>query len=79
VISPFAKPHYVSHEVLSHVSVLRMVQARYGLPALSARDANATPPFDLFDFQNPSFTTPPTLPEAVVDATELARCKSLYP
>ncbi len=79
VVSPFAKPHYVSHDVLSHTSILRMVQARYALPALSARDANATPPFDLFDFANPAFMTPPTLPSATVDATELARCKSLYP
>ena len=71
VVSPFAKAHYVSHQVYSHSSVPRMVQARFGLPALSARDANSSVPYDLFDFEHPPFMTPPKLPEAVVD--ELAR------
>jgi phospholipase C len=79
VVSPWAKPHYVSHDVLSHSSLLRMVQARFELPALSARDANAQAPFDLFDFSAPSFAMPPDLPEAVVDADELASCKQAYP
>jgi phospholipase C len=79
VVSPWARAQHVSHEVLSHTSVLRMVQARFELPALSARDANSQPPFDLFDFSAPSFATPPELPEAVIDADELARCKQAYP
>ena len=71
VVSPFAKAHYVSHQVYSHSSVPRMVQARFGLPALSARDANSTVPYDLFDFAQPPFLTPPTLPPALVE--EMAR------
>jgi phospholipase C len=67
VVSPFAKAHYVSHQVFSHSSVARMVQARFGLPALSARDANASVPYDLFDFARPPFSNPPNLPGALVD------------
>jgi phospholipase C len=67
VVSPFAKAHYVSHEVYSHSSVPRMVQARFELPALSARDANTAVPYDMFDFEHPPFLTPPKLPAAFVD------------
>jgi phospholipase C len=78
-ISPYARPHHVSHRLLSHSSIVRMVQARFDLPALSARDANAAPPFDSFDFSTPALLTPPELPEAVVDADELARCERMFP
>jgi phospholipase C len=78
VVSPYARAHYVSHDVLSHTSVLRMVQARFDLPALTARDANSQAPFDLFDFSAPSFAVPPSLPDAVIDADELARCKQTF-
>ncbi len=74
VVSPFAKAHYVSHRTYSHTSVLRFVQARADLPALTRRDANADAPFDLFDFSHPAFVTPPKLPEAAIDRNELERC-----
>jgi phospholipase C len=79
VVSPYAKRHYVSHEVLSHTSILRMVQARFDLPALSNRDANATPPYDLFDFAHATFAQPPALPAAQINAAELARCQAMFP
>jgi phospholipase C len=79
VASPFAKPHHVAHHVYSHTSLLRLVQARYDLPALTARDANDTPPYDLFDFAKPAFMTPPTLPTAVVDNAQLAACNQRFP
>jgi phospholipase C len=78
VVSPFAKRHYVSHRVYSHSSVPRLVQARFELPALSARDANADAPFDLFDFQTPAFLTPPALPEATVDEAALRLCRARF-
>lgn len=78
VVSPFAKAHYVSHQVYSHSSVARLVQARFGLPALSARDANASVPYDLFDFDHPPFTTPPALPTPVVDALALRVCRARF-
>jgi phospholipase C len=78
-VSPFSRPNHVSHRVLSHSSIVRMVQARFDLPALSARDANSAPPFDLFDFTTPTFAVPPALPDANIDETELTRCKALFP
>ena len=77
-VSPYTRPHHVSHRILSHTSLLRMVQARFDLPALSARDANSQPPFDMFDFTQVAFAAAPELPEAVVDQTELARCQRLF-
>jgi phospholipase C len=60
VASPFAKKGYVSHLVTDHTSITRFIENRFDLPAMTARDANAWPMLDLFDFQNPPFTTPPT-------------------
>ena len=75
VVSPFAKAHYVSHQVLSHTSVLRMVQARFDLPALSARDANSDVPYDLFDFLHPPFLVPPTLPPSPINEALHLACQ----
>ncbi|MDD5308867.1 MAG: alkaline phosphatase family protein [Deltaproteobacteria bacterium] len=74
VVSPFSRAHHVSHRTYSHASALRLVEARFDLPALSRRDANAEPPFDLFDFASPRFLTPPKLPEPKVDEAARIRC-----
>src|SRR5207302_8522700 len=37
VISPYAKKNYVSHAVMDHVSVLKLVQWNWALPSLNAR------------------------------------------
>ena len=79
VVSPFAKAHYVSHRTYTHTSILRLVQARAELPALTRRDANDEPPFDLFDFAHPPFLVPPKLPEARVDAEQRRRCFAREP
>jgi phospholipase C len=57
----------VSHTVYDHTSVLRFIETRFDLPALTNRDANADPMLDLFDFQNPPYMKPPKLPAAVID------------
>ena len=49
-ISPWAKRHYVSHVVHDHTAILRFVEVLFGLPALTARDANSDALLDLFDF-----------------------------
>ena len=51
-ISPFSKPHYVSHVINSHTSFLAMIEKRFNLPSLTTRDANADTLEDLFDFDN---------------------------
>jgi len=68
-ISPFSKRGFVSHTVYDHTSILRFIENRFDLPALTARDANADPMLDLFDFTNPPFPTPPNLPAAEIDPT----------
>jgi phospholipase C len=47
VVSPYAKPHYVSHVLYDHTSILAMLERKWNLPALTYRDANAN---DLTDF-----------------------------
>jgi len=62
IVSPFAKRDYVSHVVHDHTSILKLVERKFNLPALTARDANADDLLDSLDFDNPGFLTPPSLP-----------------
>ncbi len=78
VISPYARRGYVSHQVTDHTSILRFIEARWALPALTHRDANAVPPFDMFDFDHPD-TSIPTLPAAPLDAAARDACATTYP
>ncbi len=66
VISPFAKPHYVSHTVADHTAVLKFIEDRYGLPRLSARDAAQPSLSEFFDSSLPSLK-PPTPPQQPTD------------
>jgi phospholipase C len=79
VVSPYAKKGYVGHTVYDHTSITRFVEAKFKIPALSGRDANADPLMDLFDFQNPPFVTPPTLTAPSVDTSEETYCSANYP
>ncbi len=79
VVSPYARAHYVSHVVHDHTAILRFIEARFGLPALTARDANATPPMDMFDFAHPPFVKPPTLTaHTTVPQAILTQCGQSY-
>ncbi len=75
VVSPYARPHYVSHTVYDHASITRFIETRFGLPAMTARDANAAVPLDMFDFDNPAYVTPPDITaHTTVDPAVLSRC-----
>jgi phospholipase C len=78
VVSPWAKTHYVGHHVYDHTSIVRFIQARHVLPALTARDANAEAPWDLFDFTAPPHPDPPVVTIPTIDAAALAACASRY-
>jgi phospholipase C len=41
IISPFAKRHFVDHTTYDTTSILRLIEARWGLTPLSDRDAHA--------------------------------------
>ena len=75
VVSPYTKAHFVSHQIYDHTSITRFIEARFGLPAMSGRDANATPPYEMFDFQNPPFMTPPNIAaKTTVPQSLLTQC-----
>ena len=63
-ISPYAKPHYVSHVTHDHTSILKFIETKYNLPALTARDANADDLMDVFDFAHPHYEV--NLPAPIV-------------
>jgi phospholipase C len=50
VISPYAKPGFISHTTYEFSSLLKFVEERFGLPPLTSRDANANDPLDSFNF-----------------------------
>jgi phospholipase C len=63
IVSPYARPDYVCSEVLDHTSVLRLLEEKWNLPALTRRDAAAVPPLDALDLAAPpAFLDPPSLP-----------------
>ena len=65
VVSPYAKRDFVSHTVYDHTSILKTVEEKWNLPALTRRDANANSLFDMMDFTSePAFKVPPRLPAA---------------
>jgi phospholipase C len=76
--SPYAKRRYVSHKVFDHTSVLRFIEARFELPALTKRDANAFAPWDVFDFSAPPNLKPPPVPDVVVDQPTLQQCQTIF-
>jgi phospholipase C len=71
VVSPWAKKDYVSHVVHDHTSFLRLIETKWNLPALTARDANASNLLDCVDFSQPAFATPPTLAAAALPTDEV--------
>jgi phospholipase C len=75
IVSPWAKRGYVSHLPSSHTSLLRLVQSRFDLPALTRRDANAMPPYDMLDFTAPARLEIPELPEPLVEPSRRKSCE----
>ncbi len=62
VVSPFALRDFVSHRIYDHTSVLKTLETKWNLPALTRRDANALDLFDMVDLHAPpAFAAPPTL------------------
>jgi phospholipase C len=79
VVSPYAKKSFVSHTVYSHTSITRFIEAKFKLPALTARDANADPFSDMFDWTSPPFVKPPTFAQPSVNMSALTACEATYP
>jgi phospholipase C len=65
LVSPYAKPRYVSSIAYDHTSALKLIERKWNLPPLTRRDAAASDPLDMVDFDSPAaFLDPPRLPAA---------------
>jgi phospholipase C len=62
VISPFTKKNYVSHTVADYTAILKLIETRFNVPALTQRDAAQMDMTEFFDFQNVPWATPPNPP-----------------
>jgi len=64
VISPYVKPHYVSHVPMDSTAILAFIEKTYNVPPLTARDAywlQNGDMSDFFDFSTPGDLNPPNL------------------
>ncbi len=66
IVSPWARRDYVSHEIFDHTSVCALIEAKWNLPAMTYRDANANPMLDMIDLRYPAFLTPPPLAQPLL-------------
>lgn len=62
IVSPFAKPHYVSHTPMDYTAVLKFVEKRFNLPNLNLRDAAQADMSEFFDFANAPSMNPAMAP-----------------
>jgi phospholipase C len=67
VVSPWARPGYISHRVNDHTSICALVEAKWNLPAMTYRDANAGNLLDMIDLRFPAFRHPPRLAQPLLD------------
>jgi phospholipase C len=62
VVSPYARGDFVADRVYDHTSILKLVEMKWNLPALTKRDAGAAAPLDALDLDAPpAFLVPPQL------------------
>lgn len=65
VVSPWSRPGRVCSTVFDHTSILKLVETKWNLPALSDRDANANNMLDCLDLSGqPALLHPPALAPA---------------
>lgn len=71
VISPWVKPHFVSHTTRDFTSILRLIEDTFlHGTTLTARDASADDMMEFFDFSaGPQMLTPPVLPTQPTNGT----------
>jgi phospholipase C len=62
VISPFTKKNYVSHTVADYTAMLKLIETRFGLQSLTARDAAQMDMTEFFDFTTSPWKVPPSPP-----------------
>ena len=69
IVSPYAKPGYVTELDYDHTAILRLIQRKWNLPPMTRRDAAAADLLDALDLEGPgAFMTPPQLPAPALTA-----------
>jgi phospholipase C len=61
VVSGHARPRSVTSVVHDHTSILATIEAKWNLPFMTYRDANAATLADFLDLKKPTFPEPPKL------------------
>lgn len=66
IISPFARRGYVSGDTFDHTSILKMIEWRFGLEAVTVRDRQADNLAEVLNFRQPSsalnvYSVPPVV------------------
>jgi len=75
IVSPYARPTYVSHRIRDHTAILKFIETKWNIGALTFRDANADDLLDCLDFNNPpAFLEPPTLAPPALAASNPPAC-----
>ena len=73
VVSPWVKPHTVSHLPTDYTAMLKLIETRFNVPALTQRDATAgdmaDPTNGFFDFSSPHLLPVPPLPTQPTNGT----------
>lgn len=75
VISSWAKRGLVSHARYEPSSILAFIEQRFGLPAMTTRDAHANDLTGVFDFQKPPRAPLILKPRAEVPHSKPLRCR----
>jgi phospholipase C len=68
VISPYARPDYVSHKVFDHSSICALVEHKWNLAAMTHRDARANNMLDMLDLSHAAFLKPPKLARPLIES-----------
>src|SRR3984957_2802136 len=62
VVSPYTRPHYVSHTVMDTTAIVKLIETRFGLTPLTKRDAAQKSMTEFFNFNNAAWLKPPIPP-----------------
>ncbi len=75
IASPYARRNYISRQVRDHTAILKFIERKWNIGALTFRDANADDLFDCLDFAHaPAFLDPPVLPAPALAASHPPAC-----
>ncbi len=72
VVSPYSKPNATTEVVHDHTSVLATIEAKWNLPFLTYRDANAKTVTDFLNLKSAAFLEPPTIAAPPPPVTAIA-------